>query len=145
MRKHAVIIVLSALQLLALALMLLFWLVMRPDLIITYGLDGARVADVPTATKLALSGWFVPLVGATGALLVLVALLGRWRAKARTELSSVGLVWMVLGLAFAIWAAYAPVFERLGSRDARPAIATLSGGWPGLGSLSAGSGLAPDP
>ena len=109
MRKRAVLVTLVVLELVALALSLFFWLVMRRDLLGTYG-----HGPVPPATKLALSGWFVPLTACVGAFFVLAALSPRWRTRTRNYLVGTGLVCTVFGLFFAIWASYAPAFDELG-------------------------------
>jgi hypothetical protein len=126
MRKHRVLLVLTALEVFALALSALFWFVMRPDLLRTYALDGIKIGPagasgpgdgraeaLGAATRIALSGWFIPLAAFGGILAVLLALFPH-RTKTRTYLASGGLVWTVFGLAFAIWYAYAPAFERMG-------------------------------
>jgi hypothetical protein len=116
MKKHAVVLTLTLLELLALALLAFFGLVMRPDLAATYGLgEGGelRAELIGTATRVALSPWFTPLVGAAGALLFVSAWLPRRGANVRNKLLGAALVVTVLGLGWAIWAAYTPAFERL--------------------------------
>jgi len=115
MRKHAVVLTLTLLQLLALFLLAFFWLVMRPDLAATYGLvaPSARPASLPLSTEIALTSWLVPLIGAGGAVLFGAAWLLRRGVNARNRLLGAALVWSVLGLGWAVWAAYAPVFEHL--------------------------------
>ena len=114
MRKHAVVLTLALLELLALLLLAFFGLVMRPDLAATYGLDEGgelRAALIGTSTRVALSPWFAPAVGAAGALLFASAWLAR--GGARNRWLGAALVVTVLGLGWAIWAAYSPAFERL--------------------------------
>jgi len=106
MRKHATLIALSVLELCAAALAAFFWLVMRPDLLASYG---TRPASFGAA--LSLSGWFIPTTGLGGAAMVLVAILPHWRTKTRTYLASTGFLCTAFGLVFAIWASYAPFFE----------------------------------
>jgi flagellar biogenesis protein FliO len=115
MRKHAVVLTLTLLELLALVLLAFFWLVMRPDLLATYGIVEGDVAPsaFPMATRIALTTALVPLVGAVGAVLFVSAWLWRRSVPARNRLLGVALVLTVLGLAWAVWAAYAPAFERL--------------------------------
>jgi hypothetical protein len=115
MRKHAVVLTLTSLELLALLLLAFFGLVMRPDLAATYGLDvggDAPMASLPAATRLALGPWVVPVIGAGGALLFAAGWLSG-RGSTRSKLLGAALVWTVLGLGWAIWAAYAPAFEHL--------------------------------
>jgi len=115
MRKHAVVLTLTSLELLALLLVAFFGMVMRPDLAATYGLDaagGAPMASLPAATRLALGPWVVPVIGAGGVLLFAAGWLSR-RGSSRSKLLGAALVWTVLGLGWAIWAAYAPAFEHL--------------------------------
>jgi hypothetical protein len=119
MRRHAVLFTLAALEALAVALLGLFWFVMRPDLLASYGLDPRRTDGhsreaLPALTQVAFSGWFVLQAVVIGVVLVLIACSPLFRTRARTFLAGAGLVWTVFGLGFAIWAAYAPVFERLG-------------------------------
>jgi hypothetical protein len=119
MRKHAVLLTLAALQLLAVALLGLFWFVMRPDLLAGYGLDprradGRSAQMLPWSSQVAFSGWFVLQAAAIGSALLLMAWLVPRRARARNFLAGAGLVWTVFSLGFAIWAAYAPAFETLG-------------------------------
>jgi hypothetical protein len=109
MRKHATLFVLTVLEMAGLALSAFFWFVMRRDLAATY-----RGATAPLATRVALSAWFVPATGAAGALLVLASWAPTLRTRTRTYLAATGLVCTVFGLAFAIWASYAPAFEQLG-------------------------------
>jgi hypothetical protein len=116
MRKHAVVLTLTLLELLALALLAFFWLVMRPDLMTTYGIASsgdAPLASLPMATRIALTTSLVPFVGAGGALLFAAAWLAKRRINVRNRLLGAALVITVFGLGWAIWAAYAPVFERL--------------------------------
>jgi flagellar biogenesis protein FliO len=116
MRKHAVILTLTLLELLALALLAFFWLVMRPDLMKTYGILEAadpRATALPTAARVALTTSLVPLVGAMGAVLFATGWLVRRGIHARNRLLGAALVLTVLGLGWAVWAAYAPAFERL--------------------------------
>jgi hypothetical protein len=118
MRKQAVLLTLAALEAVAVALFGLFWLVMRPDLLESYGLDpkrtdGRAAPALPAMTRIAFSGWFVGQAVAIGAALVAVALTPWFRTRTRTFLAGSGLVWTVFGLCFAMWAAYAPLFERL--------------------------------
>jgi hypothetical protein len=118
MRRHAVLLTLAALEALAVALLGLFWFVMRPDLLASYGLDprradGHSAQALPAVTQVAFSGWFILQAVAIGVVLVLIACSPLFRTRARTFLAGAGLVWTVFGLGFAIWAAYAPVFERL--------------------------------
>ena len=115
MRKHAVVLTLTLLELLALVLLAFFWLVMRPDLIATYGIveGGVTPTPLPMATRIALTTALVPLVGAAGAVLFVSAWLWRRSGPARSRLLGAALVLTVLGLAWAVWAAYAPAFERL--------------------------------
>jgi len=116
MRKHAVVLTLTLLELFALLLLAFFWLVMRPDLMTTYGIGpphGARSAALPMATEMALTTRLVPFVGAAGALLFASAWLLRRGVNARNRLLGAALVWTVLGLGWAVWAAYAPAFEQL--------------------------------
>jgi hypothetical protein len=115
MKKHAVVLTLTLLELLALALLAFFGLVMRPDLAATYGLSEggeARRELLSTATTIALAPWFAPLVGAVGAALFASAWLLQRSKSARNQLLGAALVVTVLGLGWAIWAAYAPAFER---------------------------------
>ena len=109
MRKRGVVFTLIALEVVGLALSLFFWLVMRRDLLVTYG-----HGPVPPSTRLALSAWFVPLTAGVGALFVLASLLPPWRTRTRNYLAGTGLVCTVFGLFFAIWASYAPAFDELG-------------------------------
>src|SRR5262245_16417799 len=116
MRKHAVVITLTVLEIFALILLAFFWLVMRPDLASTYSIGapgGAPSAALPMATRLAITTPIVPVVGAVGAALFAVAWLFRRGVNARNRLLGAALVWTVLGLGWAIWAAYAPAFEQL--------------------------------
>ncbi|HMI83385.1 MAG TPA: hypothetical protein VK550_04780 [Polyangiaceae bacterium] len=116
MRKHAVVLTLTLLELLALVLLAFFWLVMRPDLMTTYGIapsDGARSAALPASTRIALTTSLVPFVGVVGAALFASAWLLRRGVNVRNRLLGAALVWTVLGLAWAIWTAYAPAFEQL--------------------------------
>jgi hypothetical protein len=119
MRRHAALFTLAALEALAVALLGLFWFVMRPDLLASYGLDPRRTDGrsreaLPALTQVAFSGWFVLQAVVIGVVLVLIACSPLFRTRARTFLAGAGLVWTVFGLGFAIWAAYAPVFEKLG-------------------------------
>ena len=119
MRKHAVLLTLAALEALAVALLGLFWWVMRPDLLAGYGLDPRRAdgrsAQVLSASsRIAFSGWFVLQAAGVGIALTVIAWSPLFRTRARTFLAGAGLVWSVFCLAFAIWAAYAPAFETLG-------------------------------
>jgi hypothetical protein len=52
-------------------------------------------------------------VGATGFLLFASAWVLRRGVNARNKLLGAALVWTVLGLLWAVWAAYAPAFEQL--------------------------------
>jgi hypothetical protein len=116
MRKHAVVLTLTLLELFALLLLAFFWLVMRPDLMATYGIappHDARSAALPMATQMALTTRLVPFVGATGFLLFASAWVLRRGVNARNKLLGAALVWTVLGLLWAVWAAYAPAFEQL--------------------------------
>ncbi len=119
MRRHAVLLTLAALEALAVALLGLFWFVMRPDLLASYGLDpkrsdGRSAQALPALTQVAFSGWFVLQAAMIGLVLVLIACAPLFRTRTRTFLAGAGLVWTVFGLGFAMWAAYAPVFESLG-------------------------------
>ncbi len=116
MRKHAVVLTLTLLELFALLLLAFFWLVMRPDLMSTYAIvdaHGARSAALPAATRVALTTPLVPVVAAGGFALFASAWLWRRGVNTRNRLLGAALVWTVLGLAWAIWAAYAPAFEQL--------------------------------
>jgi len=108
MRKHAVLFTLTVLEIAGLLLTTFFWFVMRRDLLGTY-----RAGALPLAAEIALSTWFVPATSVAGALTVAAAFLPWWRTKTRTYLAGAGLVCTMFGLAFAIFAAYAPAFERL--------------------------------
>ncbi len=125
MRKHAVVLTLTLLELLALVLLAFFWLVMRPDLMSTYAIvdsSDARLAALPAATRVALTTSLVPFVGAGGFALFALAWLWRRGVNARTRLLGAALVWTVLGLGWAVWAAYAPAFEQLESLGTRAFI-----------------------
>jgi hypothetical protein len=116
MRKHAVVLTLTLLEIFALILLTFFWLVMRPDLVATYaiGAGGAALSSaLPMATRLVLSTPVVPIIGAVGAALFAAAWLLRRGVNARNRMLGAALVVTVLGLAGAIWAAYAPAFEQL--------------------------------
>jgi hypothetical protein len=116
MQKYVVVLTLTLLELLGLLLLSFFWLVMRPDLAATYGLGeqgGTPSASLPMATRLALTTWLVPAVGVAGAVLLAAAWVVRRGANARTRLLGTALVITVLALGWAVWAAYAPAFERL--------------------------------
>src|SRR3954469_8113943 len=114
MRKPRVLFTLGVLELGALALSAFFWFVMRRDLLATYA---GRA--MPSATRLALSDAFVPATALAGALAMVVSWMPAWRTKTRTYLAGTALVCTVFGLAFAIWASYAPVFEQLGRAESR--------------------------
>jgi hypothetical protein len=119
MRKHAVLLTLAALEALAVALLGLFWFVMRPDLLTGYGLDlrradGRSAQVLPLSSQVAFSGWFVLQAAAIGSALMLIAWAAPLRTRARNFFAGTGLVWTVFSLGFAIWAAYAPAFETLG-------------------------------
>jgi hypothetical protein len=109
MRKHAVLFTLAALEVAGLMLSAFFWFVMRPDLVASYG-----PGNIPPAVRVALSVWFVPMTGLAGVILLVLALLPAFRTRTRTWLAGTGLVATVFGLTIAVWAAYAPAFERLG-------------------------------
>jgi len=114
MQRRAVLLTLAALEAVALALLGLFWFGMRPDLLLTYGSGQTGPAEaLPWTTQVALSGWFVATTGGVGWVLVALSFAPRWRTRTSTYLAGTGLVWTVFGLTFAIWAAYAPAFERL--------------------------------
>jgi hypothetical protein len=108
MRKPPVLFTLAVLEMAGLALSALFWFVMRRDLLAAFS-----GREMPLATRLVLSPWFVPATGGLGALLVLLALRPSLRAKTRMYLASAGLVCTVFGLAFAIAASYVPAFEQM--------------------------------
>jgi hypothetical protein len=113
-----VLFTLATLEGLAVGLLAFFWFVMRPDLLATYGLGGKMGGSgapeaLPLATRVALSGWFVPLIAAVGGALMLAALLIPWPTRTRTYVGGAGLVWTVFNLVLAIWAAYGPAFEHL--------------------------------
>jgi len=115
MRKHAVLFTLAAVEALAVALLALFWFVMRPDVLEAYGLDpkradGRAARTLPAMTQLAFSGWFILQAAVIGTLLVLIACSPLFRTRARTFLAGAGLVWTVFTLGFAIWATYAPMY-----------------------------------
>lgn len=112
MRKPAVLFTLATLEMAGLMLSAFFWFVMRRDLFVTYG---ARA--LPLAARVALSSWFVPSTSIAGAFVVAASLLPWWRTRTRTYLAGAGLVCTVFGLAFAIYASYAPAFEELGGRS----------------------------
>ena len=116
MRKHAVVLTLTLLEIFALVLSAFFWMVMRPDLVTPYGIAGAGgvpSSSLPVATRMALLTPIVPFVGVIGAALFAAAWLFRRGVNARNRMLGAALVWTVLGLAGAVWAAYAPAFERL--------------------------------
>jgi hypothetical protein len=116
MRKHAILLALTALELLALVLLAFFALVMRPDLAATYGLGtgtSGRTEALPLVTKIVLGPWFPSLVGGAGVLLFAAAWLPGRRPSSRKKLLGASLVVTVLGLGWAIWVAYIPAFERL--------------------------------
>jgi hypothetical protein len=123
MRKRAILVTLAAFELVGLALSCFFVLLMRPDLLATYA---GRPA--PLATAIALSPWFVPASAAIGVLLSVGAWLPRWGARTRTYLSASGIVCTVFGLAFAVAASYAPLFEELGALGALAVSDTRIGG-----------------
>ena len=119
MRKHAVLLTLAALEALAVALLALFWFVMRPELLASYGLDPRRAdgrskQTLPALTQVAFSG-LVHLAGGDRGGAGGDCLLAASANATRTFLAGTGLVWTVFGLAFAIWSAYAPVFEQMGN------------------------------
>jgi hypothetical protein len=119
MRKHAVLLTLAALEALAVALLALFWFVMRPDLLAGYGLDpkradGRAAQMIPWSSQVAFSGAFVLQAAVVGTAFVAIAWTAPLRTRGRTFLAGAGLVWTVFCLGFAIWAAYAPAFETLG-------------------------------
>jgi hypothetical protein len=109
MRRRAVLLTLAALEAGALALLALFWFAMRPDLVKTYG----TAEVVPWTTEVALSRPFTAVLAGVGAVLTALSFVPRWRTRTRTSLAATALVWTVFGLAFAIWAAYAPAFAAL--------------------------------
>lgn len=115
MRKHAVVLTLTLLELLALVLSAFFWLVMRRDLLATYAIapSDALSAALPVSTRVALTTSLVPFIGVVGAALFASAWLFGRGVNARNRLLGAALVWTVMGLAWAVWAAYAPAFERL--------------------------------
>src|SRR5690242_11810532 len=121
MRKHAVVLTLTLLEILALVLLAFFWWVMRPDLMTTYGIPASGeapaallvAATLPASTRIALTTAVVPIVGVVGAAIFAGAWLVQRGANFRNRLLAVALVWTVLGLAWAVWASYAPAFEHL--------------------------------
>jgi hypothetical protein len=110
MRKHSVLLTLVVVEGLAEALLVLYWTVMRTDL----GYPPDAALSVPIQTRVAVSDWFAPAVAVIGALPVLLAFFPHWRTKTRTYLACAGVVFTVFGLAFAMFAAYAPAFGQLG-------------------------------
>ncbi|MET0592927.1 MAG: hypothetical protein ABW133_09525 [Polyangiaceae bacterium] len=116
MRKHAIVLTLTLLQIVALLLTAFFCLVMRPDLAATYGTaDGGALRDalLPLSTRIALLPWVMPVVGGIGAMIFAAAWTLARGANLRNRLLAASLVWTVLGLGWAIWAAYEPAFEQL--------------------------------
>jgi hypothetical protein len=116
MRKYAVVLTLTLLEIMALLLTSFFCLVMRPDLAATYGIASGgdvREALLPLSTRIALLPWVMPLVGGIGAMLFVAAWTLARGANSRDRLLASSLVWTVLGLGWAIWAAYEPAFEQL--------------------------------
>jgi hypothetical protein len=116
MQKHAVVLTLTSLEVLALLLTAFFCLVMRPDLAATYGVTSGgdlREALLPLSTRIALSPWFMPVIGGVGAMMFAAAWTLVRGANVRNRWLGASLVWTVMGLGWAIWAAYEPAFERL--------------------------------
>jgi hypothetical protein len=114
MRKHAVVIALTVLEVLALLLVAVFELVMRPDFVSMYGLrDPARASFFSWTTRAALSSWFGPVVGGVGLALFSWGWIGQRGVNGRTKVLGAALVWTVFALAAALWSAYAPAFGAL--------------------------------
>ncbi|HKQ71215.1 MAG TPA: hypothetical protein VJT73_17845, partial [Polyangiaceae bacterium] len=113
MRKQAVLLTLVALEVLGLGLLALFWLAMRPELILVYRLDALGADAFPWPTRVALSSSFVPSLAVVGMALAFAALLPAWRPRTRLWVLGAALVVTVFGLTFAVFAAYAPAFEEL--------------------------------
>jgi hypothetical protein len=113
-RKYAVQVTLASLHGLAIALAVLFCLVMRPDLLASYGAHGSDPASLasslPATARWALSWWLVPAGSAVGVALSLAGFLPRVRPRSRITLLGAGLVVTVFTLAFAVAAACAPLF-----------------------------------
>ena len=114
MKKHAALVTLTMLCLLALGLLCFFGAIMRPDMIATYGLDDATGdARAPVATRIVLSPWWTIGIGTIGVVMLAIAWLSRAGANVRTRRLGAALVWTAFGLAASIWAAYAPAFGHL--------------------------------
>jgi|SRR5579859_2531528 len=104
-----VVFTLALLEVAGLMLSAFFWFVMRPDLVASFGPLG-----LPPAVRVALSAWFVPTTSIAGIVLLALGLLPAFRTRTRTWLAGTSLVATMFGLAIAVWASYAPAFERLG-------------------------------
>ena len=108
MRRHAVLITLLASNIAVTALALLFHLWVRVSVLAAFEEYGT---PMPATTQVALSGWLLPCAIAAAMGLSLVAVAAPLRRSQRHGLLGVGVVIASTALVFAVWAAFAPIFQ----------------------------------
>jgi hypothetical protein len=107
-RRHGILITLLASYAAVAAFAILFQLRVRPSVLAAFN-DYAT--PMPVATRIALSGWLLPGATAITGLLAAVALAAPLKRSQRHGLAGSALVIASITLVFAVWAAFAPLFQ----------------------------------
>jgi hypothetical protein len=107
-RRNAVLGVLFAGEIFALILSLLFYMKTRIAVVDAYADYGTVM---PRSTQIALSSWFLPSAMAAALGLSVLAIAAPLRRSQRAALAGTGLVICSTALVYAVWAAFAPLFQ----------------------------------
>ena len=108
MRRNAILGVLFAGEIFALLLSLLFYMKTRVAVLDAYREYGTVM---PRGAQVALSSWFLPGAMGTALLLSALAIGLPLRRSQRAVLAGAGVVICSAALVYAVWSAFAPLFE----------------------------------
>ncbi|MEO7330237.1 MAG: hypothetical protein ABI193_16800 [Minicystis sp.] len=108
MRRHAILLTLLAADVCVTILAIFLHLRFRPPVLQAFNDYGT---ELPWAASIALSSWFLPAAILSSALLNAVGGLAPFKRSRRATLAGVGLLVISFAVIFAVWAAFAPLFQ----------------------------------
>jgi ABC-type Na+ efflux pump permease subunit len=107
-RRHAILLTLLAADLAVTLLAIFLHLRFRPPVLQAFA---DYNTELPQTAAIALSGWFLPGAIAASTLLAAVAIVAPLKRSARATLAGIGTLLVSFAVIFAVWAAFAPLFQ----------------------------------
>jgi len=107
-RRHAILLTLLAADLAVTLLAIFLHLRFRPPVLQAFAEYGTAL---PMTAAIALSDWFLPGTILVSTLLAAVGGLAPLKRSMRATLAGVGLILVSFAVIFAVWAAFAPIFQ----------------------------------